>query len=704
MDSMTFLTEAKKRGVTKEQAMQKMQAYREQFGAFEDDAAPPAAPEQPGITDKIPYGESLSRFATKDIPGAITGLDKRMTQREDAVRAPTAMAEDLGLKPGLAADIVGAPERAVRIGGAAAGDVMDVIGTGVGIAGKAVNRLTGSNFGRYAASKVLPKIEPYVKPVVARYEAYKAAQPQSAQANLTASEGYASALGMKLPGAPGALAKGAGEALEKGGVRSIIKDMKPKDVTAKLAGRDVNEGAKKLASDIAKYKVESPMGGFTGTIKKIDSKLDANYSSVEKAVASNYAKTGATIDIDNTFIKYLDDLKAGKIEDVFGDEEQAAKYAGDIHKALELRGLAGPQPIAKLSDIKRTINKYAGGLFPKGTQALNKDPLKLKTGELAYLRVRDDLEQAVPEIRKYNQESHDLLNVRKAASEAVKRIGNRNDISLVDAGLLVGGPTAAHSLGITGMAAGVLPGAAIIGSKIAGSGRGASAMIGAGRALQDAATRPINLNVARRAAKISEDLGQGGYAGPSPLPADPVVPPVPEPAPVPEPTYGPYNLLTKADVNKNRGRYGLLLAPDRPPLEKLPDPYGRPVTVEEAGANIAKHGTGPTDVPTAGGEGVGIPDKTITPEEIRHNTQKMVALKEGKEYNKSNGGPDNEADNSAPTVRNGGSGKDGGSVSGGSTERSGEQAPVGKDTERGKGENVASPKKRKPSAYKRRRR
>jgi hypothetical protein len=276
-----------------------------------------------------------------------------------------------------------------------------------------------------------------------------------------------------------------GKALQKGGKSLLRSSMKPKDVTALLAGKNVEEGAQNIVDNIAKYGIESPTGGFKGisnnAAKKIQESMNLSDEAIKKALKDT---PDAVVDIDNTFIKFIDDLENGRINSVFGDEVKSAELANNIHSALELRGLTGIQSIEKIPEIKKVISQYGGGLFKKGPYAIGTDPIKKQVGELAYLKLKEDLEDFVPDIKNINKQTHDLINVKKAADEAAKRIGSRDKIGKTDWILLFGGPTAAHSMGLPSAAAGAIPGSALIAKKALSGGRGASTLISTGRGLE----------------------------------------------------------------------------------------------------------------------------------------------------------------------------------------------------------------------------
>jgi len=276
-----------------------------------------------------------------------------------------------------------------------------------------------------------------------------------------------------------------GDVLQKSGKSLLRSGMKTKDVTALLAGKNVEEGAQNLVENIQKYGVESPMGGFKGISNKASKKIAENMNLSDEAIKKVLKEApDAVVDIDDTFLRFIDDLESGNVNSVFGDEVKSGELANNIHKALEMRGLTGVQSIEKIPEIKKVISQYGGGLFKKGKYAIATDPLKKQVGELAYLRLKEDLEKIVPEIGQYNKATHDLITIKKAADEASKRIGNRDKIGITDWMLLFGGPTAAHSMGLPAAAAGAIPGTAIIARKVLGSGRGASGLISTGRGLK----------------------------------------------------------------------------------------------------------------------------------------------------------------------------------------------------------------------------
>lgn len=303
--------------------------------------------------------------------------------------------------------------------------------------------------------------------------------------------------------AVGKLATTVGMKGVKAGTSLLKSGAKIKDVTAIKSGRNVMEGAQKIVDDIAKYGVQSTKGGFEGIAKNARKKIDAALSAADDAVQkAAQAAPDTKVDVDEVFTNFMDELQQGKVASVFGWEYAGAEMAGNIQKALELRGLAGAQPISKLPEIKKAINNGMQ-LFKKGAQHVADETKLNQIGDLSYLKMKEALESVVPEVAKYNKEAHELINVENAAQEAVKRIGNRDKIGLTDWMLLLGGPTAG---GVAGhMGAGTVAGATgagLILKKALSGGRGASALVSLGKAAKKVA-KPADV-----AAKVGYGIGK----------------------------------------------------------------------------------------------------------------------------------------------------------------------------------------------------
>jgi hypothetical protein len=381
------------------------------------------------------------------------------------------------------------PEKALRMAGGSAGSAMDIFmklaRAGIEGAPKIVQD-AAAGVGRSIAET------PGIKQGAEAYGKWHAGLSSDAQKDVDAGLNVAGVLPIaksaQLAGKAGEVAgkavqgarQAVGGAVENAGKSLMQAGMKPKDVTAKLAGPTVEKGAENLVSDIGKYNLESPVGGYKGIAEKSQKRIDA-----EKGAAGNeverFAAENSWVkhDIDESIINFMDDIQNGNMDDVFGSEPEALAHADKIFQALERRGLTGEQPIGNLPKIKDVITNYAGGLFGKGKYGVASDPLPKKVGELMYLQFKKDLEKYVPEVEGHNRTIHDLINVNKAANEAVKRIGNKDKIGLSDL-LLFMAPQAAgiHT------AAGAVPAALYTGKKLVSGGRGASTLMKAGKAIK----------------------------------------------------------------------------------------------------------------------------------------------------------------------------------------------------------------------------
>lgn len=284
-----------------------------------------------------------------------------------------------------------------------------------------------------------------------------------------------------------------GQKLESVGKSLLTSGMKIKDKTATIAGGTPQAGVEKIVNDISKYNIESKSGGFSGIAEKAQNRIDLERQKAQSAI-SNYSKAnpGDVVDVDNTFLKFMDDLENGREPTIFTSETQASDFAAKIHDALSKRGLVGDIPVSKLPEVKKAIDEGLD-LFKKGSKNIGADPLPAKVGELAYLRLTKELESKVPEIRESNQAIHDLINVKTAANDAVKRIGNKNKISLSDMAFMLGGAPALAAIGVPATMTGVAPIVAggIVAKKALSSGRGASMALGAGKTLSKIGEQPF---------------------------------------------------------------------------------------------------------------------------------------------------------------------------------------------------------------------
>jgi hypothetical protein len=445
--------------------------------AFPDTTAPPQQePVKPG------FGERLVSAGTE-------GFEKMRQTAQDVAAGKTSYSEgalrSMGDLAGAAGKIAGEyiatplkaiiPQPVKESAKSAMGRILDVD----------VSGMTGG---------MTPGYKPNLPPVTIRQTAGEiqktAGKYPSTARNLGALGNIAGvSLGTGL-GAPVARAsikgaiEGTGSGLISAGKGAMKSTLKIKDVTAKLAGRNVQEGAQKIVNDISKFNLQS-MKGIGKSAEKaqnlISKKTDEFDNLITRAIEKQPDKT---FDINKAFDNLAKDILEGKEIYTFGDEKAASNIVANIRQSLELRGLSGVQTIDKIPEIKKTMQKGMQ-LFEKGKYNIPKDPLKNQVGEIAYLRLTKELEELVPGTKAVNKDIHDLINVRTALTDAQKRIGNKNQISIADLAILFGGPSVAANLGVpvSGAALAGSVGAGLITKKALGSGRGASALMAAGKAL-----------------------------------------------------------------------------------------------------------------------------------------------------------------------------------------------------------------------------
>jgi hypothetical protein len=270
----------------------------------------------------------------------------------------------------------------------------------------------------------------------------------------------------------GGMVAGGSTTLGKKLMKSVAKT---KDVTAKLAGKDVAKGLEEIASDIVNYNLESTTGGFKTMAKKATGKIEDKSKALDQAIKNYIEAQGDTgIDIDKIFKTFENDIKKGKELGVFGSEKTAVTNLKNIYKALKLRGMTGTQPVSKLREIKRTMREGLN-LFKKGKFGIGDDPVKSQVGEIAELRIGEELNRLIPESKGLNEDMRRLYTTRRALIEADKRTSNHNFLSLRTAILTAAGiGGGSWETLMAGLGASMVLG-------VPAKGRGASAIIQIGR-------------------------------------------------------------------------------------------------------------------------------------------------------------------------------------------------------------------------------
>lgn len=453
--------------------------------------APVVAPE-PGKSSGKPYLQNLGEFWTKDIPESVKGLGKRTVERAARVEKPTvlgSMAQKATGAKGLPGQIIegiaGTPERIGRTIGGAAGTLGDITGTGLEITTKGIDNWSGNNIskvtkpiGEMATNAIAGN--KHVQDVMKWYNSL----PEAEKAN------YGSAVDMlELVGGYGGgktATKGiektlgrAGDISEQAGKKTLRSGMKIKDTTAKLAGKNVDKGVEKIVNDIAKYKIGSTKGGYKGIANNAQKEISKRMAQTDELIKA-YMKEDpiAGVNVTNVLDDLANDIRGGAIKSFMTKEDEAADFIMAVNNSLEKWGRHGYQRIGDIPDIKREISEGLN-LFSKGKFTINDAPLKEKVGDYIYLRLLDEVGNRLPGVKKAGKEIHDLINVKNAALEANKRVGNKNVIGLTDVIGLVGGAPALQAIGVPGSYSTIVPliSAGIIGKKALGNGRGASGLL-----------------------------------------------------------------------------------------------------------------------------------------------------------------------------------------------------------------------------------
>lgn len=462
--------------------------------------------------DKPESGGLMGMFSNigQNIARQNQAFGERFAKRGERVLAPTELGNVASEAVGggtvgkVAEAVAGAPERLVRAAAIPVGTAGDIVGTGVATGAMTLNDLLGGLPGKGIkgvaglASKIPGAKDAggtLLDMLTKATEWYENLPPED-KANLGAAVDLTEAFGL-VPAKAGAkqAAKAAvglpkatdkvlslpGEALESVGKSAMRGGLKIKDVTARKAAKNIEQGAKKIVDDIAKYKVQSTTGGFKGISKNAAKEIEKAKSIADNIITKSKIDPNKTVDIDGVFLQFMDDLEKGAVDAVGIDEiDNAIKHADNIYEALnKYAGISGSVPIDVANEAKKAIGR---GAFKKGAPNIADDPVKNKVKELLNLRIRDAIETHVPEIRQQNQKIHDLINVRLAADEAAKRMQNWNMLTMTD--LILGGAGGGAAAISKSPETALGTAALMLTNRILRGGKGASAAISAGQALK----------------------------------------------------------------------------------------------------------------------------------------------------------------------------------------------------------------------------
>jgi hypothetical protein len=458
------------------------------------DAPAPKEPAQPS---------GIGGYWTEDLPNAAKGIATRTMQRAGRVEQPTelgsAALRATGAKGTLGEFVegtAGAPERIGRLVGGAAGTIADVAGTAIGLAGKSADRLAGGRLSQVTKPAIegVSKGVVGLKPIQAVTNWYDK-QNSAAKANYGSAVDMTELIGMgTAPGAAkvarkvtGEAIEGAGNIVEKAGKGVMKGQLKIEKPLARALGPNIDEAKNRIVNAISKHKLQSVTGNFEKLASKADDLYGQLANKADEAIETFVKKNPKTkVDSPDLFGQIENEIiKGGAIP--LGKEDQALKELNKIFDSAIKYGYTGETgqvDLQELVSLKRALNPD-GKLFKKGPQNIELDPINSQLRENLYLKIVKTIEDQVPEAAAFNREARDVRFVRDAAEAASSRIKNRNKV--FDATSLVlgtGGTAGAIASGNIGPL--VATGAAILANKAAGQGRGASALISAGKFAQGA--------------------------------------------------------------------------------------------------------------------------------------------------------------------------------------------------------------------------
>jgi hypothetical protein len=409
----------------------------------------------------------------------------RTVARNNAIYAPTVIGEALKQRPGSVGEaIAGTPERAMRLGLGAVGTLADAVATPAMAAIGGINNLLGGAPGKAAATAAnATGVLPTIGTLVGKYETWKQRLPESARANISATESGLGALGMKggvgaVRGAPAAVAS-AGRGVENTGLNILGGGLKIKQSIANRGYGATTEAKKRnILKNISKYNLES----VTGNYEKMSNKASKLATERVRSADDFLSKVDAPEDayIDNIIGDAID-----KVQDfaAVGKEGQAESMLESIISGAEKRGMSGKVGIDKLIEFKRKLDPD-GNLFKSGPGVSDTDNLDRSIRKELYRSAVREIEKISPEAARLNREAKELIDISNVANDAASRVANRNKIWSLSNTVIGGGGLAAGLLTNPLAAAGAAGVLALKGA--AEGGRGAAALIKTGKAISKA--------------------------------------------------------------------------------------------------------------------------------------------------------------------------------------------------------------------------
>lgn len=278
------------------------------------------------------------------------------------------------------------------------------------------------------------------------------------------------------------LAEKASQGLQNVGKGFLGAEMKIKNTLAQRGyGSNIAEKKQNLLNAIAENDLESKIGNFAKMAKKASSKASENFDKADEIVQQ------IANDKNSQLINVVDEVKkigTNSIKEVSnaGEEDAANNVLEKILKSLESKGLDSDNRIDALVYAKKLLNKR-GDLFKKGPAPTGEEAINTELRKRIYLGLVDKIGEISPEIKQLNTQGKTLLDISDIANDAASRTTNLNKVSLTDwiAGAGAGAASAvAKDPTLLALTLGALGG-----KKLLSQGRGASALIQAGKGIEN---------------------------------------------------------------------------------------------------------------------------------------------------------------------------------------------------------------------------
>ena len=236
-----------------------------------------------------------------------------------------------------------------------------------------------------------------------------------------------------LEAGTGAATKGTGKALEGVGQFWEAKNMGLTNTQlAKYAGErgKASEGFKKLATDVSKYGLDSPMG-FKKSAEKTAKMLETENQNYEKMLEKFTSKPEniEPVNVPGVLEEIRADLKAnGAITDQLGAgatdrNNLALKYLDGIEEDLAKRGKNGMMLPTDIPEIKRIVSRDTRAFRDQYTVPTEEGILRQEVGKVAYLKLMDDLNgkleaKGFKGFKEQGQKLRDLIKLQEVFEDA----------------------------------------------------------------------------------------------------------------------------------------------------------------------------------------------------------------------------------------------------------------------------------------------